>query len=141
MGNTLEGLNVTVFGVKARGKPDDKPFNHSTGMGRVHASDGHYVDAISHSRSVNLFATESSGALDRPIVKEVRRLAKSSAAAGGADYTAYGTGRTSQRKFFPHHIASISSAIVLADADLLLGASSADLDLSPANPRPLNVAL
>jgi hypothetical protein len=141
MGNTLECLTVQVFGVKARGSPDDKPFNHTTGVGRVHARDGHYADAISHGRPVHLFATESSGALSRPIIKEVRRLAKASAAKGGTDHTAFGTGRTSQRKFFPHHLASISSAIVMADADLLLGASSADLDPSPAHPRPVHVAL
>ena len=46
----------------------------------------------------------------------VHTHAKSTQTAEGHDSTVYGTSRASPRSFFPHHLAAISSSIVLADA-------------------------
>ena len=50
------------------------------------------------------------------VIKLLHALAKSTQTAEGHDSTVYGNSRASPRSFFPHHLAAISSAIVLADA-------------------------
>ena len=114
-GNTLEHLRVLVLGTEARGAPTDPPFNRVTGEGRVDYKPGDYADALAKGSKVRLLATESTGALSSDVIDLLRALAKASTT-DGVDTTPYGTARTSPRDFFSHHIAAISTAIVLADA-------------------------
>ena len=43
-GNTLEGLRAVVFGKQAMGLPTDPPLDRRTGVGRVDATAGHYMN-------------------------------------------------------------------------------------------------
>jgi hypothetical protein len=115
-GNTLEWLLAVVLGKKARGAPTDPPLDRRTGLGRVDATPGHYRDALAKGNIVHLLATESTGALSRPVILLLKTLAKATQGTAGHDSTQYGLGRASPQSFFPHHLAAISSAIVRADA-------------------------
>ena len=84
--------------------------------GRVDAAPGDYADAKAKGHTVHLLATESTGAVSSAVIKLLHALAKSTQTAEGHDSTVYGNSRASPRSFFPHHLAAISSAIVLADA-------------------------
>ena len=115
----MEALRALVFGQEERGKPSDEAFNRRTGVGRVNSERGDYSDAKSKGNIVNLLATEFTGALSHTVIKLMHALAKSTITPEGHDSTVYGTGRASPRSFFPHHVAAVSSAIVLADALVL----------------------
>ena len=54
----------------------------------------------------------------------LRILAKQSRLQGATDNTHYGEGRASSKAFLTHHVANISTAIQLADADSVLNAAS-----------------
>ena len=43
---------------------------------------------------------------------------------GATDYTRYGAGRASSKAFLTHHVANISTAIQVADANSVLAAAS-----------------
>ena len=54
----------------------------------------------------------------------LRILARQSRLQGATDNTHYGEGRTSPKAFLTHHVANISTAIQVADADSVLIAAS-----------------
>ena len=54
----------------------------------------------------------------------LRILARQSRLQGATDNTHYGEGRTSPKTFLTHHVANISTAIQVADADSVLIAAS-----------------
>jgi hypothetical protein len=123
MGNTLEKQIVLTLGTIERGSPSDGPHDRLTGTGYVAASTDHdYADALSKKRRVTLLVTESTGALSASFAKALRTLGKQSREPGVRDSTIdlYGTARSSPRGFSAHHMAAISSAIVMADATVIL---------------------
>ena len=54
----------------------------------------------------------------------LRVLARQSRLQGATDLTHYGEGRASSKAFLTHHVANISTAIQVADADAVLNAAS-----------------
>ena len=54
----------------------------------------------------------------------LRTLARQSRLKGATDYTRYGAGRASSKAFLTHHVANISTAIQVADANSVLAAAS-----------------
>ena len=88
---------------------------------------GDYSDAKSKGNTTNLLATESTGALSRTVIQLLHALAKSTLTPEGHDSTVYGTSHASPRSFFPHHVAAVSSAIVLADALVLRNRAATSL--------------
>ena len=93
---------------------------------------GHYHDrdALAKGNIVHLLATESTGALSRPVILLLKTLAKATQGTAGHDSTQYGLGRASPQSFFPHHLAAISSAIVRFDALSIRNAASLAFQLS-----------
>ena len=65
---------------------------------------------------VLLLGSESTGAVFTACALLLKILGKASTAPGTHDATVYGTSRASPHCFYAHHIAAISSAIVLANA-------------------------
>ena len=72
-----------------------------------------------------LLITESSGAMHRDLVRVLHGLALQSSLTTTEDSTQYGTARTSPSSFLAHHLASISAAVVCADAQELCTAGQA----------------
>ena len=60
----------------------------------------------------------------RACTSVLRRLAQTAAAGDAVDCTVYGTGRASPRDFLSHHTATLSSAIVEAEATSVLSAAA-----------------
>ena len=56
--------------------------------------------------------------------ESARRALKAARAPGSHDSTVYGSSRAAPQSFYAHHVASISSAVVNADARTVLNASS-----------------
>ena len=75
---------------------------------------------------VLLLHCESSGAVARPLNMYLKGLAKQSKSPDGCDSTAYGQGRASPSSFYAHHLASLSCAIVFADALALRNRAASD---------------
>ena len=105
-GNTLESAIKTVLGLKQRGVDGERAFDRTTGEGFVAACDGDYADALRKKRSVVLFLTESSGAVESRGVRLFARLSKDVRRKGAVDGTVYGTAATSTRSFFVHRTTS-----------------------------------
>jgi hypothetical protein len=122
--NTEEALRARVYGLTARGAPADGPLNRRTGTGWVKSSTGDYADALSKGHGVLMLGMESTGALFTPFVLMLKTLGKLSTAPGTHDSTIYGTARASPQTFFRHHVAAISSAVVLADALSVLNSAA-----------------
>ena len=93
-----------------------------------------HSDALSKRYAVQLFITESTGALSRRAVQLLGALARKARAPGTQDKTAYGRSRSSTKSFFRHHLAAISSAIVYQDAVLIANAA-ATIAFQGAHPR------
>ena len=72
-----------------------------------------------------LLTAESTGALAPSFRALLRILGRQAVAPGTQDSTVYGTARASPRTFFAHHHAAITSAIVNADATVILNAAAA----------------
>ena len=125
MGNTEEGARVLVHGLAERGDPDGPAFNRLTGTGWVRARRGQYSDAASKGHHTTLLTAESTGALAPSFRALLRILGRQAVAPGTQDSTVYGTARASPRTFFAHHHAAITSAIVNADATVILNAAAA----------------
>ena len=71
----------------------------------------------------------------KTLITLLKDLAKGISLPGGNDTTIYGTGRAATHDFYPHHLASISSAIALAEARTLNDAAddmARDLTLTQA---------
>ena len=94
------------------------------GVGFVAACDGDYADALRKRRSVVLFHTESSGAVDPRGVRLLGQLAKDVRRTGATDGTVYGTSRTSTRSFFVHHLSAVAAGVKHADALTLENAAA-----------------
>ena len=125
-GNTAEHLTVTTLGTKARGHRSEGPLDRRTGLGWVAATTNHdYADAQRKGNYVLLLITESSGAMHRDLVRVLHGLALQSSLTTTEDSTQYGTARTSPSSFLAHHLASISAAVVYADAQELCTAGKA----------------
>ena len=118
MGNTLESLIEQTIGVAARGDPTtQRQLDRRTGDGWVARTTNHdYADAQDRNNPVTLLATESSGAFSPTLELSLRALDRESRAPGALDNTRYGESRASPTRFYPHHAATISHAIVSADA-------------------------
>ena len=116
-GNTLEALTTRVLGHEARGS--GSPLDRHTGAGFISAKDGDYADALAKGHHVHLLVTESTGAMCPALIHLLLALSRCVQLPGVNDTTIYGTSRASTRDFYPHHLAAISSAIVLADANTL----------------------
>ena len=106
-----------------------------SGVGWVAESTDHdYADAQSRGHSVTLLASESSGAISPTFDFCLRALDREARAPGATDHTRYGESRASPRQFYAHHLATISHAIVAADAMTILhtaDAMSVDLVATP----------
>ena len=74
------------------------------------------ADAQRRRHPVTLFITETTGALGPDLCATLRALDGLSRAKTSTDYTTYGTARSSPHRFYAHHSAAISAAIVFADA-------------------------
>ena len=68
--------------------------------------------------------TETSGAVGPRGIRLLGQLAKDVQRKGAVEGTFYGTSRASTRSFFPHHLGSIASSIVRADALTLCNAAA-----------------
>ena len=125
-GNTLEGAHAIVFGREPRDPDADHLFNHLTGTGRVDAKPGDYKDALGKNYKVYLLHTESTGAVAPGLSKLLLACARAVKLAPGSDSTVYGSNPSNPRSFYAHHLASISCAIVCADARTLLNRAASD---------------
>ena len=121
-GNTLEALRTIVFGHAESG--EGRPFDRRTGIGRLSHKRGHYTDAVEKGHGVHLLVTECTGAMSHQLVQLLRTLSRVAGAAGNHDTTIYGTSRSSPRKFYQHHLAAVSAAIVTADAKVIATATT-----------------
>ena len=87
-------------------------------MPRTHIHD--YADAQRRGNGVTLLVSEVLGGLSPSTVKFLRALAAAARAPSAQDHTVYGQSRASPSHHYPHHLAAISSAIVAADARIIL---------------------
>ena len=88
------------------------------------ACQGQYADALAKGHGVSLHHAESTGALGPVLMATLRILARQSRLQGATDNTHYGEGRASSKAFLTHHVANISTAIQVADANSVLVAAS-----------------
>ena len=132
-GNTEEALRRKTLGLKQRGAPGQDPYDRTTGIGYVAATDGDYADALRKRRDVILFVTEPLGAVCECGVRLLRHLSHLANTVGHRDSTEYGEAPTSTSSFFIHHLSALSRSLVTSDAlTLLNAAASADfLSSSP----------
>ena len=84
------------------------------------AHDGDYADAQSKGYGFTLLVSESSGAVNGALEATLRRNAKLARAPGTKDFTQYGEARASPKDYYRHHLAAHCSAVVYADATVLL---------------------
>jgi hypothetical protein len=116
-GSTGEKYAEIVMGCRARGRPADMTFDHTTGRGYVKARDGSYRDALVVKKgTVVLGLVEATGgihpSLDRLILARDERAKGRSA----IDRTRYGLSRVSTKSFKKHHRQMISKTAVVEDA-------------------------
>ena len=74
--------------------------------------------------TVELLATETTGALTAPLLRLYRRLARNVSEGLACDNTVYGLGRASPQSFLPHHTAALSAAVVEEDARAVCSAAA-----------------
>ena len=67
---------------------------------------------------------ESTGAIAPAFAAVLRILARIASSEGSSDSTQYGTARVSPQRFYQHHVAAISAAVVQADAQTILNAAA-----------------
>ena len=122
MGNTEEALHVKSLGIRQEcGSPADGPFSRLTGSGWLATTTSHdYADAQRRGNPVTLMVSEVLGGLSRSTIKLLRAVATLARSSTAQDATVYGLSRASPRHHYPHHLAAISSAIVMADARTIL---------------------
>ena len=112
-----------ILGLPRRGTPADGPFDHLTGRGHVAAHTGDYHDAIYNKHNfVVPLVTETFGGLGRRAQAMLRKAARVARGCGklhrAHDRTRYP--RHHRISYHPHHLARISSAIVMGTADAML---------------------
>ena len=133
-GNTEEKMLKMILGVDTRGRPTDRPFDHTTGKGYVAEHRGHYYDALKVKKlKVYPLITESLGGIatdGRALLRRLERMSDT-VAGDGRDSTPY-TCWTAP-SFTAHHGMCVSAACVYADATLLAeGARRAKAKLASA---------
>ena len=81
---------------------------------------------------------ESTGAFFHPFAHHLQLLGRLSTAPGTDDCTVYGSARASPKTFYRHHAATISAAVVRADAAILLNkAATISFELTFAHQAPI----
>ena len=136
-GCTEEAMRRKVYGLRQRGKPGERAFDRRSGQGHVAPHDGDYADALRKGHGLLLLMSESTGALGAGLVMLLRTLARTATLPSGSDTTVYGASRASPKAFFPHHLASISSAIVDADAQAVLAKAAHETFMLSLGAPPL----
>ena len=119
-GNTAENYRTQVLGARARGRPRDGPFNHSTGRGWVKQHVGTYDDPIRQGCRVTVALVEVSGALEASLLKYAALLTRRTRGAHARDGTRYGASKMSTKSFYAHHTQRISRAAACGDVEGLL---------------------
>ena len=133
----LEELRTIVFGHEARDADNPRPLDRLTGVGRVSRKTGAYSDGIAKGHGAHLLVSEPSGACDPATTRLLRDTSKAIGLPGIHDSTVYGSSRASTRSFYYHHLASVSDAIVHADALTLNNHAAAEsFQLTLAAPAP-----
>jgi hypothetical protein len=133
----LEELRTITNGHEARDADNPRPLDRLTGVGRVSRKTGNYSDASSKGHGVHLLVSEPSGACDPATTRLLRDTSKAVGLPGIHDSTVYGSSRASTQSYFYHHLAAISSAIVLSDALTLNNhAATESFQLTLAAPVP-----
>ena len=116
-GSSYEAYHKTVYGLKQRGSPRDKPFSHKTGKGYVAPHKGHYHDALYVKKlRVVMLLVEALGGIAPPARAHIAKLARRSEGKGATDRTTYGETRISTKSFYVHHSQMLSKAAVMHDA-------------------------
>ena len=116
-GSTLEDYSKLTFGLKQRGSPRDRPFDHTTGKGYVAPHKGHYHDALYAKKlRVVLLLVEATGGISPTARAHISKLARRSEGKGATDRTKYGGTRISTNSFYVHHCQMIAKAAVMWDA-------------------------
>ena len=104
----------------ARGRADQRPFDHATGTGYVARHRGHYHDALSHHRHVAIVLVETTGAVHPDTVRLACSTRGTTRHAPRATPTARFTARPAQPRarsnFYAHHLRLISLAAVIGAA-------------------------
>ena len=122
-GDTAEKALRTILGTVERGRQEDGPLVHSTGVGWVEHRQGHYDDALAKGRLVIPFLMEPSGAVHPRGVRFIRRLGRDARRPNGIDTTVYGRyGKGLLRResgFETHHMRMISLAAVVGQATII----------------------
>ena len=116
LGNTEEGLHRVILGCRQRGAAEERPFDHTTGEGRVPFHKGDYHDArqVKCNQVVPLIV-EALGGIGRRGARCLRFLARRAKdRKRGRDGTRYS--RFHPSTFLVHHLARIVTAAVLSDA-------------------------
>ena len=115
-----------IFGAKERGRPGDRPFDHTTGVGYVKPHHGHYHDALKvKQNTVFGLIADPLGGVTKFSECVLSRLAKKATSEGGRDGTTYG--KHSTHSFYLHHAGAISMAIVKSAAETLVNGIDAEV--------------
>ena len=118
-GCTLENQISRVLGLKARGDPNGRQLDRTTGEGYVAARDGDYADAMRKGNAVHLLLVEATGAISPALHLLLCALAAASKTPEAGDSTCYGKSRAATTSFYVHHTAAISAAAVAADSRMI----------------------
>ena len=116
-GSTLEDYEKKTYGLKQRGSPRDRPFDHKTGKGYVAPHKGHYHDALYVKRlRVIMLLVEATGGISPAACAHISMLARRSRGRGATDRTRYGGTRISTKSFYVHHSQMLAKAAVVYNA-------------------------
>ena len=124
-----------IYGVRAKGRKRDRPFDHATGRGRVRKQVGKYADALAKGARVTAMIVETTGAITPRSTCYLAYLAGRARGGHGRDGTRYGGSRMSARSYYVHHAQRISKAAAGADIrgihDSIRGLRMRQLGASP----------
>ena len=120
-GSTFEEYSKLTYGLKQRGSPRDRPFDHKSGKGYVAPHKGHYHDALYVKKlRVVMLLIEALGGIAPPARAHIAKLARRSEGRGATDRTKYGGTRISTKSFYVHHSQMMVKAAVMHDAKAIL---------------------
>ena len=117
MGNTEESLVLLTLGVKQRGLPSDRAFDHTTNIGYVPPHDGHYSDGLAKGNTILLLISEIFGAVNGVSLRFLTRLAHRFKGCKDIKYHDRGGREVS---FFLHYARAISTAAAIGHARVLV---------------------
>ena len=126
MGNTEESLVLLTLGVKQRGLPSDRAFDHTTNIGYVPPHDGHYSDGLAKGNTILLLISEIFGAVNGVSLRFLTRLAHRFKGCKDIKYHDRGGREVS---FFLHYARAISTAAAIGHARVLVP----DADRNPVS--------